>query len=183
VAASIAILGLVGISVLLIYGTNLLSYHEFLVAGEVLLSAPSRARRVISDQILALDVIGQLEGARGFEEASAILANTASRFGFLRMELYGEHLPTDRASQPDEWAWKLEYPLRAGIAPSASHNYVLAIWCSAEYNVRPYGAERAARILAPALEQWLVRQHGGEEAAKHHLPKRATGTRLRKRRV
>jgi UDP-GlcNAc:undecaprenyl-phosphate/decaprenyl-phosphate GlcNAc-1-phosphate transferase len=183
VAASIAIFGLVGISVLLIYGTNLLSYHEFLVAGEVLFSAPSRARRVISDQILALDVIGQIQGARGFEEASAILANTASRFGFLRMELCGDHLPTDRSTHPDEWAWKLEYPLRAGISSSPSYSYVLAIWCSAEYNVRPYGAERAARILAPALEQWLVVQHGGEDVQKHHVPKKITGTRLQKRRV
>jgi len=42
VATSIALLGLVGTAVLLIYGTNLLAYHELIVAGEGLMSAPAR---------------------------------------------------------------------------------------------------------------------------------------------
>jgi UDP-GlcNAc:undecaprenyl-phosphate GlcNAc-1-phosphate transferase len=166
VATSIAILGLVGLSVLVIYGTNLLSYHELIVAGEVLMSAPSRARRLISDQILALDVNARIANAHGFDEAGAILASTASRFGFLRMELIGEHsLPGSQDDHSAPWAWKLEYPLRSGIGDGASPLYRLAIWCSSEYGVRPYGAERAARIIAPALEQWLVaRSNNGATA-------------------
>ncbi|MDQ3243795.1 MAG: undecaprenyl/decaprenyl-phosphate alpha-N-acetylglucosaminyl 1-phosphate transferase [Gemmatimonadota bacterium] len=158
VAASIAIFGLVGFSVLVIYGTNLLSYHEFLVAGEVLLSAPSRARRIISDQILTLDVMDRIRNAKGFDETASILAATAPRLGFLRIELIGEGAPepAERDAALHEWAWKLEYPLRAGLSSSTEPPYTLAIWCSADHDVRPYGAERAANLLAPALEQWLV---------------------------
>jgi len=157
VAASIAIFGLVGLSVLVIYGTNLLSYHEFLVAGEVLLSAPSRARRIISDQIVALDANVQIENARGIEDVQSILAATAIRFGFLHMRLVTpQAADTNYVLSTDAWAWKLEYPLRAGLQVKPPLSYLLAIWCSTETNVRPYGAERAAKILAPGLEKWLV---------------------------
>lgn len=160
VAASIAILGLVGLSVMVIYGTNLLSYHEFIVAGEVLLSAPSRVRRVISDQIVALDANVQIENAPGLENIQSILSATAVRFGFLHMRLIGSQGLEPGFALPEEWAWKLEYPLRTGLTERSASASVLAIWCSAEANVRPYGAERAAKILAPALEKWLVAAGG-----------------------
>jgi UDP-GlcNAc:undecaprenyl-phosphate GlcNAc-1-phosphate transferase len=158
VATSIAMLGLVGLSILVIYGTNLLSYHELVVAGEVLLTAPSRVRRVISDQILALDLAARIQSARGLEEIASLLSSTASSFGFLKMELVRDQPAV--AKEPEEvvapWAWKLEYPIRPGVDDGSSPPYKLAIWCSAEYNVRPYGAERAAKIIAPELENWLV---------------------------
>lgn len=157
VATSIAMLGLVGLSVMVIYGTNLLSYHEFIVAGEVLISAPSRFRRVISDQIIAQDAHAQIEQARGLEEIDSILSTTARRFGFLQMRLEDPHGAEPKYQPPSgTWAWKLEYPLHAGLRVKPAQPYLLAIWCSAETNVRPYGAERAAKILAPALERWLV---------------------------
>jgi UDP-GlcNAc:undecaprenyl-phosphate GlcNAc-1-phosphate transferase len=158
VATSIAILGLVGLSILVIYGTNLLSYHELVVAGEVLFTAPSRFRRVISDQILALDLTARIQNAHGVDEVSSLLSSTAPNFGFLRMELVCDDISSrDADSQPlGAWAWKLEYPLRPGLDESSTPVYKLAIWCSAEHSVRPYGAERAAKIIAPGLEQWLV---------------------------
>ncbi len=157
VAASIAMVGLVGLSVMVIYGTNLLSYHEFIVAGEVLISAPSRFRRVISDQIIAQDAHAQIEKARGLEEIDSILSVTARRFGFLQMRVVDPHVTDQKyQSPPDTWAWKLEYPLRAGLRANAAQPYLLAIWCSADTIAKPYGAERAAKILAPALERWLV---------------------------
>lgn len=158
VATSIAILGLVGLVILVIYGTNLLSYHELVVAGEVLFTAPSRFRRVISDQILALDLTARIQNAHGVDEVSSLLSSTASSFGFLKMELVrDEDLPRDDDSRsPGAWAWKLEYPLRPGVGDDSSPIYKLAIWCSAEHSIRPYGAERAAKIIAPGLEQWLL---------------------------
>ncbi len=158
VATSIAILGLVGLSILVIYGTNLLSYHELVVAGEVLFTAPSRFRRVISDQILALDLTARIQNAHGVEEVSSLLSSTAESFGFLKMELLrDEDSPRNADSQPlGPWAWKLEYPLRPGPVEDSAPVYKLAIWCSAEHSVRPYGAERAAKIIAPGLEQWLL---------------------------
>jgi hypothetical protein len=157
VATSIAVFGLVGLSILVIYGTNLLSYHELVVAGEVLLTAPSRVRRVISDQILAVDLTARIQNARGIDEIASLLSSTAASFGFLRMELVPEkpvHNADDTA--PLAWAWKLEYPLRPALEDGSAPVYKLAIWCSAEHSVRPYGAERAAKIIAPGLEQWLL---------------------------
>ena len=158
VATSIAIASLVGLSILVIYGTNLLSYDELIVAGEVLFTAPSRFRRVISDQILANDLTARIYSARAVDEVSSLLTDTAPRFGFLRMELIRE----SRSFRPadDEvstsWAWKLEYPLRPRPEGDGGPIYKLAIWCSAENSVRPYGAERAAKIIAPSLERWLA---------------------------
>ncbi len=158
VATSIAISALVGISILVIYGTNLLSYDELIVAGEVLLTAPSRFRRVISDQILAHDLTARIQNALGPDEVSSLLASNAPSFGFLKMELVRDppaHLTAGDVVQ-ERWAWKLEYPLRPRPEDAASPAYKLAIWCSAEHNVRPYGAERAAKIIAPGLERWLL---------------------------
>jgi UDP-GlcNAc:undecaprenyl-phosphate GlcNAc-1-phosphate transferase len=159
VATSIALFGLVGLSILVIYGTNLLSYHELVVAGEVLLTAPSRVRRVISDQILALDLMARIQNARRIDEVESLLSSTAHNFGFLRMELVREDGSSSADGEiPLAWAWKLEYPIRPPLNTGSGAVYKLSIWCSAEYNVRPYGAERAAKIIAPGLEQWLVRQ-------------------------
>ena len=108
VATSIAIFGLVGVAVLLIYGTNLLSYHELMVAGEVLMSAPSRARRVISDQILALDLTGLIHNATSMDDVALILSEAGMQFGFFGMELSDVSLGSDRFADrviTANWAW------------------------------------------------------------------------------
>ncbi|MEP6506733.1 MAG: MraY family glycosyltransferase [Gemmatimonadales bacterium] len=157
VASSIAIVGLMAAAVLLIYGTNLLSYHELIVAGEVLMSAPSRARRVISDQILALDLTALIHHAQSTNEVATILGNAGAQFGFLAMQLSGEEImasdKTDALSNGN-WAWKLDYPIRISGKREVPA-YVLSIWCSPELSARPYGAERLARIVGPALEAWF----------------------------
>jgi len=164
VAASVAILGLVAVVVLLIYGTNVLSYHELTVAGEVLMSAPARARRVISDQILALDVTAMLYKAKSLEDVSVLLSGSAPQFGFFGMELSGGEL--DRIESihnritPQVWAWKLDYPIRLSQNTERTP-YVLSIWCSPDTSTRPYGAERVARIIGPALEAWLAEREDG----------------------
>jgi hypothetical protein len=143
--------------VLLIYGTNLLSYHELIVAGEVLMSAPSRARRVISDQILALDLTALVHNAKSADEIAKILGSAGAQFGFLAMQLTGGEI--EQSSRTDElsagsWAWRLDYPIRLG-GHDAVPSYVLSIWCSPELSTRPYGAERLAKIVGPALEAWF----------------------------
>jgi UDP-GlcNAc:undecaprenyl-phosphate GlcNAc-1-phosphate transferase len=158
VASSIAIVGLVGAVILLIYGTNFLSYHELIVAGEVLMSAPARARRVISDQILALDLTGLLFNAESPEEIATILGSSGNQFGFLAMQLTGGDIAENEETEDlshSSWAWKLDYPIRIkgkGDLPA----YVLSIWCSPAVSTRPYGAERLARIVGPALEAWFA---------------------------
>jgi UDP-GlcNAc:undecaprenyl-phosphate GlcNAc-1-phosphate transferase len=160
VASSIAIVGMVAVAVLLIYGTNLLSYHELIVAGEVLLSAPSRARRVISDQILALDLTAMLGEANTVDDVATILSDAAAQFGFMGMELIGHSSSIEKMQDrilPADWAWRLDYPIRRGPDAIGSF-YLLRIWCSPELGARPYGAERVARVLGPALHQWFAAQ-------------------------
>jgi UDP-GlcNAc:undecaprenyl-phosphate GlcNAc-1-phosphate transferase len=167
VAASIAILGVVAVAVMVIYGTNVLSYHELTVAGEVLISAPSRARRVISDQIIALDLTAQFHNAQNVAEVSEILSAAALQFGFLGMELTGPDVHADRMAErvlPAHWAWKLDYPIRTSDE-ARTVSYVLSIWCSPEQSTRPYGAERVARVLGPALQRWFE-NHGEGLAGK-----------------
>jgi hypothetical protein len=158
VATSVALLGLVGLSVLVIYGTNLLAYHELMVAGEVLISAPSRARRVISDQIMATDLVALIDRAESLEDVTSILGQSAGQFGFLAMELSGEdvHARDIRHDRiiAQNWGWKLDYPIRMGDDTSRPA-YVLSIWCSASFSARPYGAERVARVIGPALQHWF----------------------------
>jgi UDP-GlcNAc:undecaprenyl-phosphate GlcNAc-1-phosphate transferase len=157
VVSSIALLGLFAATVLLIYGTNLLSYHELSVAGEVLMSAPARARRVISDQILALDLTALIHNAESTDEVATILGSAGAQFGFLAMQLSGGDITANERTDElavGSWAWRLDYPIRLGGKDSIP-SYVLSIWCSPELSTRPYGAERLAKIVGPALEAWF----------------------------
>jgi UDP-GlcNAc:undecaprenyl-phosphate GlcNAc-1-phosphate transferase len=168
VATSVALLGLVALSVLIIYGTNLLAYHELIVAGEVLISAPSRARRVISDQIMATDLVALIDGADSLEEVSSLLEESARQFGFLAMELSGEDVRAREIRHDriiaQNWGWKLDYPIRMGddTSPPA---YVLSIWCNSALSARPYGAERVARVIGPALQHWFRKRSPEVETA------------------
>lgn len=150
---------------LLIFGSSILSYHEFSVASKVILSGPARARRVIRDEIHAVDVAEAVRTARSLDDVERILAGTAAGFGFLHMELYKERAGSghrlrhsvERFFQATR-AWKLEYHLHAhDHGPSLGS---LVIWCDAKSGADLQGAERVAKALAPALEVWLE-QRGG----------------------
>lgn len=173
VATSFAILGFVGVAVMAIYGTNLLSYHELIVAGEVLVSAPSRVRRVISDQILAMDLTAQLARAESLDSLSELLLEAAPQFGFLEMELSGGGVEAKRqvnVIHPANWSWKLDYPIRLE-GDQNPDDYVLSIWCGRETSARPYGAERIARIVGPALREWfMARQRSSNANASQPTP-------------
>lgn len=181
VASSIAILALVGVAILLIYGTNLLSYHELIVAGEVLMSAPARARRIITDQILAVDLTAILRQADTVDDVASMLSDSAPRFGFAGMELIGEGVTAEKVADrilPGYWAWRLDYPIRVGDVDGAGF-YVLSIWCSLETGARPYGAERIARILGPALREWFeLRRVATLTTPPAKVPRRGLRTRL-----
>jgi UDP-GlcNAc:undecaprenyl-phosphate GlcNAc-1-phosphate transferase len=186
VATSIALLGLVGTAVLLIYGTNLLAYHELIVAGEVLMSAPSRARRVITDQIIALDLTSMIDEAPSIEDVALLLSAAANKFGFLAIELGGEALGGktllhDRLIA-HTWAWKLEYPIRVG-ENAIDTSYTLIIWCSPETSHRPYGAERIARVLGPALAHWFEGQSLNVEERKARIAARKSPVSQRRLRI
>ena len=122
----------------------------------MLLSAPSRARRVISDQIFAMDVTSQISNATSVDELDDVLSESAPQFGFLAMELSPGHAVERQSDHihPVDWGWKLDYPIRLASAP-VQVSYVLSIWCRSEVSTRPYGAERVARVLGPAIQEWF----------------------------
>jgi hypothetical protein len=55
--------------------------------------------------------------------------------------------------------WNLDFPV-APPADGSGRTYVLRIWLRPGVNFRPFGGERVAGILAPALEQWLEARLG-----------------------
>lgn len=178
VALGLTISGLMLLLAFVIYGTRVLAYHEFKVAGEVLRTGPAHVRRVISDQIQAHDVSVLVRYAATLEDVSHILDANASRFGFDSMEVraLGEttlHLMPIRSKLAS--AWRLEYPLFVtddGIRGGATHSF--SIWCRVDEDARPFGAERVARVLAPVLE------HRIEEIRRSiQPPARAAGERLK----
>lgn len=156
IALGLTVAGLMALLAFVIYGTRVLAYHEFRVAGEVLRTGPAHVRRVISDQIQAHDVSLLVRYAATLEDVSHILDANASRFGFESMEVraLGEaalHLSPIRDKLAS--AWRLEYPLFVtdeGMRGGATHSF--SIWCRVEEDARPFGAERVARVLAPVLE-------------------------------
>lgn len=160
IALGLTVAGMLVLLAFVIYGTRVLAYHEFRVAGEVLRTGPAHVRRVISDQIQAHDVSLLVRYAATLEDVSHILDANASRFGFESMEVraLGEaalHLSPIRDKLAS--AWRLEYPLFVtdeGMQGGATHSF--SIWCRVEEDARPFGAERVARVLAPVLEHRIA---------------------------
>jgi UDP-GlcNAc:undecaprenyl-phosphate/decaprenyl-phosphate GlcNAc-1-phosphate transferase len=156
---------------LLLYGVRRLHYHEFFEAGAVLVSGAFRVRRMIRDQIQARDLVGSLNQLRTFEQVDTLLRESADQFGFLGLELCREASSCRRslwtARLPTVRAWKLDHP----VMPRGSHDddpYVLRIWCGEGSSYRPFGAERVARILAPAIERWLMEYGAVESPPEFH---------------
>lgn len=142
--------------VLLLVGLRGLDYHEFAEAGAVLAVAPAKFRRVIRDRIHARDVAQVLRQAETLKVVNAILGDNAETFGFAHMEVrssYGVSSILPGRGEQDVW-WvvrPLARPL-VGEAPLA-----LVIWCGRDFGgSRPFGVERVAAILVPALVTWLT---------------------------
>jgi UDP-GlcNAc:undecaprenyl-phosphate/decaprenyl-phosphate GlcNAc-1-phosphate transferase len=150
-----------GVACLLLFlvGMRSLRYHEFLEAGGALMSAVRKSRRVIRDRIHARDLAEVVRNAERLEEVAAVLEDNATEFGFLEMELCRESFPSRHQhtqSGGPRRAWKLDYPI-SDTSDEDNDPFVLRVWCPAGEGFRPYGAERVASILAPAIEQWLQR--------------------------
>ena len=151
---AISVAGGVVSFLLLLAGLRQLQYHEFSEAGQVLVSGALRVRRVISDQIHARDVAQVIRQAETRQQLDAIMEDNATNFGFLHMEVCREgEVGRSRFNGHAARAWKLDYPV---MARDAEHDpYVLRIWCHPGDGFRPFGAERVAHIIAPAIEDRL----------------------------
>lgn len=171
-------------AVVVIYGTNILAYHELSVAREVLVEGPGRIRRVISEQIHAMDLCEAIGRAESMAEVNALLDRNAHVFGvsriMLRSDLRDDAIPAilpgdERAG--GSGGWRLDFHVS-----SAARGYqgTLSIW-SDTHDGRVSGAERLARILAPALSSWLsgVRAPQGKASRRR---RRGLATMMRMRR-
>jgi UDP-GlcNAc:undecaprenyl-phosphate GlcNAc-1-phosphate transferase len=154
--------------VLFLIGMQRLQYHEFGAAGVVLVSGVIRLRRLIQDQIHARDVAHIIERAGTLAEINTVLEDNASSFDFLRMEVCRESVPAGKhlalLNGESARAWKLDFLVTPRTAP-ALDPYVLRVWCGdTGRSRRPFGAERVARALGPAIEERLAMigvRHGG----------------------
>ena len=170
IVALATIVGISAILVVMVAGAYWLEYHEFLEAGSSFAHAVRKARVVIQDKINARDLAIMLGSATSIEEIQALLENHAETFRFSRMKLsdsYSRQRSAGRVTQELQALklWKLEYP----ILQRSSDDYdglCLTIWSAVAHSQRPAGAERVARILAPAIAEWVGgRKRTGEEIA------------------
>jgi UDP-GlcNAc:undecaprenyl-phosphate GlcNAc-1-phosphate transferase len=159
--AIVALATFVGVAVLVVVmaaGIYWLEYHEFLEAGASFAHAVRKSRVVIQDKINARDLADMLHSATSIEEIQALLEHHAETFRFSRMKLsdaYSRQRAPGRVTQELQALklWKLEYP----ILQRSSDDYdglCLTIWSAIAHSQRPAGAERVARILAPAIAEW-----------------------------
>jgi UDP-GlcNAc:undecaprenyl-phosphate/decaprenyl-phosphate GlcNAc-1-phosphate transferase len=143
---------------MILVGMRSLRYHEFFEAGGALVSAARKWRSVIRDRIHARDVATLIAGAGSLEEIQAILTDAAPDFRFAHLEVCEDLAPEPpflRVAAEARRVWNLEYPLHTA-AEFHPVRRVLRVWCWVERGSRPYGAERVASILAPAINGWIT---------------------------
>ena len=166
ITIALAAAGLGIVLFLLVYGARWLQYHEFAELGASFASVTRQARGVLRDRIHARDMCALIDRAETLAEIDAILTDHAHFFRFAHMQVGPPQapLPAGLAAVVDPGrVWKLEYPIldvetdSAGPVDGGTLVLTLSIWCPLRSAVRPAGAERVARILAPAIAAWQSR--------------------------
>jgi hypothetical protein len=113
-------------------------------------------RRIIHDQIYAREVAQLIPHSDTLRQINGILEGRAHEFGFQGMRIArASALEDDRIGGTNgraALAWRLDHPIVADDSDE-DDPYVLRISCGP----RPHGAERVARIVAPAIQEWLVK--------------------------
>jgi UDP-GlcNAc:undecaprenyl-phosphate/decaprenyl-phosphate GlcNAc-1-phosphate transferase len=160
---AVATAGLAILVFVLVYGMRWLQYHEFVEAGMSFTSAVKKSRLVIRDKIIARDVALLVERARDLEELNAILARSAERFRFTKIELCFDCDPVPplrTLSTPHAPGWRAEYPVAEVPAtfPVYGGSIAYLMIASPALDTRfAAGPERVARIVAPSVARWLSR--------------------------
>jgi UDP-GlcNAc:undecaprenyl-phosphate GlcNAc-1-phosphate transferase len=168
----IVVATMIGVAALVLamaLGIHWLEYHEFMAARTSISSAARNARSVIRDKIQARDIAQIIRDAKSFEEVQATLHDSAGTFRFAHMKLSdaaSRRRAAGRATQELEALklWKLEYPIIHENATDYD-GICLTIWCSMEAAQRHAGAERIARIVGPAISDWVRANGDGSQRA------------------
>ena len=175
---AIATAGVSLLVLIFVYGLRWLQYHEFWEAGSSFTSAAMRGRAVIRDRIHARDVAALLRGAKSVDHIGSILEESASSFRFVHVELQGrsngqQHVEPIAVQAHGTPTWKLEYPIMRADS-RFPYPIMLSIWCAVASNGSPSGAERVARIFAPAITDWLA-AHGDQVGVQRMLAEKFPG--------
>jgi UDP-GlcNAc:undecaprenyl-phosphate GlcNAc-1-phosphate transferase len=164
----IALIGGGIVLLLLTYGMHRLNYPEFVESGHALAYGVRRIRRILHDQIYARDLTQLILGAESVWQINTILQGNAAVFGFQRMVFARESSLGEGCGGPNRrlsHGWKLDYEV---MAPDSDEDdpYVLRICCGSgsPRGACPDGAERVARIVGPAVEEWLAKSQAKEPA-------------------
>lgn len=158
---SIVLIGGAVVLLLLTYGMHRLNYPEFVESGHALAYGVRRIRRILHDQIYARDLTQLILDAESVWQINTILEGNAAVFGFQRMVIARESALGEGCGGPNRRAshgWKLDYEVMSTDSDE-DDPYVLRICCASgsPRGACPDGAERVARIVGPAVEEWLVK--------------------------
>lgn len=155
---------------LILYGMRQLNYSEFVESRVALGSGLRRIRRIIRDQIYAREIAQLIARSDTLWQINEILEGKAREFAFEEIRVArASALEDDRIGGVNgraPRAWRLEYPIVAGNVHE-DDPYVLRILCDL-VDARPHGAERVARIVAPAIGEWLLRTRAAAQVPSSH---------------
>lgn len=163
VTIAMALTGAFVLVALLAFVPRVLQYHEFLEAGASFASAIRDSRRMIGDAIHARDLTHLIAASHTLDEVSAILADAAVDLGFAHISIcaFDEGVRDESVRGLASALWHIEYPIPVPSGTAYAHvahePMMLTIWCRTDGTDRPAGAERIARILAPAIGAWAAR--------------------------
>ena len=156
----VALTGGVVATVLILYGLRRLEYVEFVEAALSIARRGGGVRKAIRDQIHARETVALFAAAKNLSDLNRLLAERASRFGFVRMEVNREDAPRIAATYADlPRLLKLECTLNDPRG-AFRDELVLRIWLAMDSGKPVHGAERVATIMLPSIERW-IHEHGG----------------------
>jgi hypothetical protein len=158
VVLAVEMLGALILAAAFVYAASVLAYHEWHIAAEVLRTSFGRARQAIRQQIHAVDAAHAIRRAQGIDEVNAILAKYAAILGLHGMKIVRDlHNCSHREPRMQTRAvksWRLECELHH--VGGEDGEYSFNIWCDSSLAMGVDGAERVAKILAPAIEMKLT---------------------------
>jgi UDP-GlcNAc:undecaprenyl-phosphate/decaprenyl-phosphate GlcNAc-1-phosphate transferase len=153
----VALVGGLVTTALVMFGLRQLDYIEFIEAAVAIARRGGGVRKEIRDQIHARETVALLSKTSTLAELNALLDEHADRFGFVQLEVDREDVL--RYAEPRAIGMpllKLDYPLARGRGSAPDALLLLRIWSVLDHAHPAHGAERVARILAPAIDAWLV---------------------------
>ncbi|MDB4875802.1 MAG: UDP-N-acetylmuramyl pentapeptide phosphotransferase/UDP-N-acetylglucosamine-phosphate transferase [Gemmatimonadetes bacterium] len=147
-----------------------LGYHEFLELSDSIVAMTRDARGVLQRGIAAREVARAIADADTFDEVVAVLERSAPALHCAYVTLGPEELGPARDIElgSERRLWKLDCPIvpsRRDIVANEVPGVdalLLTLWYRTGEPAAPTGTEHVARILTPALTNWITAHSRGE---------------------